>query len=58
MSDMAENNRKLQDDEHRHRDQKVHLLRQRRGVPYEIERVVCASCGRVLLDRPVRRAAA
>ena len=36
----------------------THVLRQRLGVPYEMERVVCAKCRRVLRERLVRRAAA
>jgi hypothetical protein len=36
----------------------THVLRQREGVPYEVERRICAECRRVLEERPVRRAAA
>lgn len=43
---------------HRHTAVTVHVLRQRGGVPYEVERVVCGDCGRVLDERPLRRAAA
>jgi hypothetical protein len=43
---------------HEHVAKRVHLLMQRSGVPYEIERHVCASCARVLDEKPVRRAAA
>jgi hypothetical protein len=43
---------------HRHREVTVHALGQREGVPYELERVVCSTCGRVLNERPLRRAAA
>lgn len=35
-----------------------HELRQRAGVPYEVERKVCSACARVLDERPVKRAAA
>jgi hypothetical protein len=35
-----------------------HLIAQQRGVPFEVERTVCASCGRVLDEKPVRRLAA
>ena len=35
-----------------------YVLRQRDGVPYEIERIVCAECKRVLEERPLRRAVA
>jgi hypothetical protein len=34
------------------------VLRQRDGVPYEVEIKVCGICGRILDERPVRRAAA
>lgn len=43
---------------HRHRSVTLHAIRQRSGVPYEIERKVCASCHRVLDEKPLRRAAA
>jgi NMD protein affecting ribosome stability and mRNA decay len=43
---------------HRHRAVVTHVLRQRAGVPYEIEQKVCASCARVLEERPLKRAAA
>jgi hypothetical protein len=34
------------------------VMGQREGVPYEVERVECKDCHRVLEERPVRRAAA
>ena len=43
---------------HRHKAVVVHALRQRAGIPYEVERKVCSACERVLDERPVRRAAA
>ena len=43
---------------HTHAPVTEHLLRQRRGVPYEVERTTCAACGKVLDERPLRRAAA
>jgi NMD protein affecting ribosome stability and mRNA decay len=43
---------------HRHRPVTRHAIRQRAGVPYEVERRICAECARVLDERPVRRAAA
>jgi hypothetical protein len=43
---------------HRHTAVKEHLLRQRRGIPYEVERTLCAGCREVLAERPLRRAAA
>jgi hypothetical protein len=42
---------------HEHRAVTVHALRQRAGIPYEVERKVCAACARVLDERPLRRAA-
>jgi NMD protein affecting ribosome stability and mRNA decay len=36
----------------------IHALRQRAGVPYEVERTVCTDCRRVLDERQLRRAAA
>jgi hypothetical protein len=43
---------------HRHRGVTTYALGQRGGVPYQVERVVCAMCGRVLDERPLKRAAA
>ena len=43
---------------HEHVAKDVHVLRQRAGVPYEVEQKVCADCRRVLHETPVRRAAA
>lgn len=43
---------------HRHRTVTTHVVVQRAGVPYELERDVCADCHRVLAERPLRRAAA
>ncbi|MGB2951782.1 MAG: hypothetical protein WBB74_00160 [Gaiellaceae bacterium] len=36
----------------------TYVVRQREGVPYEIARVVCADCGQVIEERPLRRAVA
>ena len=36
----------------------THLLRQRKGIPYEIERVLCSECRHVLDEKQLRRAAA
>jgi NMD protein affecting ribosome stability and mRNA decay len=44
--------------EHRHEAVAKHALRQERGIPYEVERVVCTACKRVLSERTLRRAAA
>jgi hypothetical protein len=43
---------------HRHTTVVKHALRQRAGIPYEVERKVCSGCARVLDERPVKRAAA
>jgi hypothetical protein len=43
---------------HRHVEVTTYVLRQRAGVPYEVERKVCTSCRQVLDERPLRRAAA
>jgi hypothetical protein len=43
---------------HRHTTVTTHVLRQRAGVPYEVERKVCSSCQRVIDERLLRRAAA
>jgi NMD protein affecting ribosome stability and mRNA decay len=43
---------------HEHRAVTTLALTQRHGVPYEVERTVCADCGRLLDERPVKRAAA
>ena len=44
--------------EHVHQPVTLHALTQQSGVPYEIERCICAVCRRVLSERPLRRAAA
>jgi len=43
---------------HRHTSIQTHVLLQRLGVPYEVERTVCSGCGQVLDERPLRRAVA
>ncbi|HEY3206386.1 MAG TPA: hypothetical protein VGJ58_05495 [Gaiellaceae bacterium] len=43
---------------HKHRAVTTIAIRQRSGVPYEVERTICASCRRLLDEKPVRRAAA
>jgi hypothetical protein len=43
---------------HRHTPVTTLVLRQRHGVPYEVERVACDSCKKLLAERSVRRAAA
>jgi hypothetical protein len=44
--------------DHRHEAVTLHALRQREGIPYEVERVVCLECRSVLSERTLRRAAA
>ncbi len=43
---------------HKHIPVTTYALRQRAGVPYEVQRTVCAQCRRVLGERQLRRAAA
>jgi hypothetical protein len=43
---------------HAHTAVRSYVLSQRLGVPYEVERTVCATCRQVLGERPVKRAAA
>ena len=43
---------------HRHVAKRVHVVLQRAGVPYEVERQVCTGCAHVLVERPLKRAAA
>lgn len=43
---------------HEHVAKSVHVVLQRAGVPYEVERQVCAGCSHILVERPVKRAAA
>jgi hypothetical protein len=43
---------------HSHEKVTTHVIVQRSGIPYELERTVCSVCGRVLEERPLHRAAA
>jgi len=43
---------------HEHVTERVHVLLQKAGVPYEIEVQVCASCHRIVAEKPVKRLAA
>ena len=43
---------------HRHTEETQHVLRQRAGIPYEVERKICSSCREVLDERLLRRTAA
>lgn len=40
---------------HKHTAVTVRAIRQRNGVPYEMERKVCKDCRRVLDERPLKR---
>jgi len=43
---------------HKHHAVSTHLVVQRAGVPYELERTVCRDCSQVLAERALRRATA
>jgi hypothetical protein len=43
---------------HTHTKSVTHAIVVRQGIPYEVERIVCTQCGRVLGERPVSRVAA
>ena len=43
---------------HKHRAVTTLAIRQRNGVPYEVERTVCADCRALLAEKPVKRAEA
>ena len=43
---------------HSHTKTVTHAIVVRRGIPYEVERVVCTQCHLVLEERPVARVAA
>jgi len=43
---------------HRHHTVRTHVVVQRNGVPYELERTVCTGCAQVLSERQLRRAVA
>jgi hypothetical protein len=43
---------------HDHIAKSVHVVLQRAGIPYEVERQICVGCSHVLVERPVKRAAA
>jgi len=43
---------------HKHSAMTVHAIRQHAGVPYHVERKVCASCRRLLDEKTIKRAAA
>ena len=43
---------------HTHTAVRTYVLSQKLGVPYEVERTICAECRRLLEERPLKRAAA
>jgi RNase P subunit RPR2 len=43
---------------HKHTTVTMLAIRQRQGIPYEVERTVCSTCRRLLDEKPVKRAAA
>jgi NMD protein affecting ribosome stability and mRNA decay len=43
---------------HTHTAITVRAIRQRGGVPYEVERKICSDCRRLLGETPVKRASA
>jgi hypothetical protein len=43
---------------HKHTAVTVHAIRQRAGVPYQVERKVCSNCSRLLDEKPIKRAVA
>ena len=43
---------------HAHKALRTYALSQRLGVPFEVERTVCADCRQVLEERALKRAAA
>lgn len=43
---------------HTHTAVTVRAIRQRGGIPYEVERKVCAGCRRLLEEKTLRRASA
>jgi RNase P subunit RPR2 len=43
---------------HKHTAVTIRAIGRRNGVPYEMERQVCAHCRRLLDEKPLRRAAA
>ena len=43
---------------HKHTTVTTLAIRQRHGVPYEVERKVCSTCRRLLDEKPLKRAAA
>jgi hypothetical protein len=44
--------------EHEHRAVTKRVLKQRDGIPYQVELTFCSDCARLIAERPLRRAAA
>lgn len=44
--------------QHNHTAVTIRAIRQRSGIPYEVERRVCTDCRRVLDEKPLKRASA
>lgn len=42
-------------DAHKHTAEIIRAIRQRNGVPFEVERKVCRECRRVLDEKPLKR---
>jgi hypothetical protein len=55
---VAKTSPRPEQENHRHEAVTRHALRQQDGIPYEVERVVCLACRRVISERTLRRAAA
>jgi hypothetical protein len=43
---------------HRHRAVSTHVVVQWNGVPYEVERMICSGCSRVISERRLGRTTA
>jgi hypothetical protein len=43
---------------HKHTTVTTLAIRQRQGVPYQVEQKVCSTCRRLIDEKPVKRAAA
>jgi NMD protein affecting ribosome stability and mRNA decay len=43
---------------HKHTTVTIHAIRQRAGVPYHVERMVCSNCRRLLDEKAIKRVAA
>jgi NMD protein affecting ribosome stability and mRNA decay len=43
--------------QHVHDPATTTIVRQRQGIPYEVQQVICTSCRKLLQERKLRRAA-